>query len=93
MLTFEVTEQDAIRDRGLMASTFIAQPFWIELQRGMYEAVQECMKAMRGAEHASQEIKANLFDRWLLTEKLVARIERIPQAAIEAARETGDNNG
>ena len=89
MLTFEVTELDVVRQRGLQASTFLAQPFWEELRQGMYAMIQERLKALRDARNATVEVKANLVDRWLMTEDLVARIERIPVSAVEAARELG----
>lgn len=90
MLTFVTSEQDQIRERGLQASTFVAQPFWQEIQKALYDMVQEKLKAMEAAKDASDTVKAHLLDRWIIAKELAARIERIPQLAIEAAREIGE---
>jgi hypothetical protein len=92
MLTFVLTEQEQTIERGLQASTFVAQPFWQEMQKYFVDAVQERLKAMEDGKYASPEVKADLIRRWIITKEIVARIERIPQAAIEAARELGEGN-
>lgn len=90
MLTFALNEEEQIRERGLSASTFVAQPFWLEMQRYLYEQVQSKLQALADAEHASNEIRLRMLEQWRTTKELVARIERFPQLAIEAARETGE---
>ena len=90
MLTIEFSEQDQVRQKGLHASTFVAQPFWQEIQIALHDMVQERLNAMEQAKDASDLIKARLLDRWTWTKEIAARIERIPQAAIEAARELGE---
>lgn len=90
MLTYEFTEQELIRQRGLQASTFVSQPFWIELIAGLRAIVQEKQKALEESRFANPQIKAAMVDHLIIAKELVARIERIPQAAIEAARELGE---
>lgn len=90
MLQFIETEQDAIREKGLQASTFVAQPFWQDIQKFFHECIHERLKAMEESRFASNDVKARLVDQLLWTKEIVARIERIPQAAIEAARELGE---
>jgi len=90
VLVFPITEEDRTRHRGLSASTFVAQPFWIEMQRYMYEAVDERLRAIQESFHAADDVKASLVDRYILTKELVSRIERFPQAAIDAVRESGE---
>ena len=92
MLTYVATVEEQIRERALAASTFVAQPFWQELQKYLHECVAERLRAVEEAKYASDETKARLQDRWTNVKELVARIERFPQAAIEAAREQGEMN-
>lgn len=84
------TELTEIYQRGLAASTLIAQPFWKELEHYMAEQILAAQEAMEKARYADQHTKANLLDRWIITKDLVARIEQFPVAAVEAARELGE---
>lgn len=71
----------------MLASTFVSQQFWVYLQKSMHEMIDERLLACEQAKDAPDAMKARLLDRYTLTKEIVARIERIPQAAIEAARE------
>jgi hypothetical protein len=93
MLTFQYTEDDVIKNRGLQASTLINQPFWKELEIYMAMQIQDALEKLDGAKYADDRVKANLLYRWQVTKDLVARIEQFPVAAIEAARELGEQNG
>ena len=90
MLTIVLPENEQIRQHGLEAATFCAQPFWQEFQKELHQIADECLRAAAGAKDATDSAKARLLDRWIWTKDIVARIERIPQAAIEAARELGE---
>ena len=90
MLSFIENEQDAIRERGLAASTFLSQPFWQELQRYMQTLVNQRLADIEGSGLASDVVKARFVEHYIQTKELVARIERFPLAAIEAARESGE---
>ena len=91
MLELETNEYEIIKHRGLSASTFMAQPFWIEIVAFLDDQIRARLQAMEEAKNASPEIKANMVDRWLITKELVSRIERFPMSAVEAARELGEN--
>jgi hypothetical protein len=93
MLTYQFTEDDVIRNRGLQASTLVNQPFWKELEIYMAVQIQDALEKLDGAKYADDRVKANLLYRWQVTKDLVARIEQFPVAAIEAARELGEQNG
>jgi hypothetical protein len=90
MLIQVPTELQEVYQRGLAASTFVSQPFWKELERYMAESIATALEALEKARNAEPTVKANLVDRWLITKDLVARIEQFPVAAIEAARELGE---
>ena len=84
------TESEQIHMRGLAASTLVSQPFWKELLQMMHETVNSRLLDIEKSTYAPDSAKANLVDRYILTKELVSRIERFPQGAIEAARESGE---
>ena len=90
MLTYVQNEQDVIRERGLSASTFVAQPFWQELRTYMHDIIGQKLADIEGSVCASDVVKARFVEQYIQVKELVARIERFPQAAIEAARESGE---
>lgn len=91
MITAETPKElTEIYQRGLAASTLVSQPFWKELEKYLAEQIVAAMEAMEKARHSDAQVKANLLDRWLITKDLVEKIERFPLAAIEAARDIGE---
>jgi len=92
LLNVAVNELQEVYQKGLAASTLITQPFWKDLQEYMGQQVMDALNALSDAKFADDYTKARRVDKFILIKELVARIEQFPLAAIEAARESGDND-
>lgn len=93
MLEIQIPELDEIYQTGLAASTMVNTPYWRILTEHMNDLIRESLEALDKLQHADDRIRLNALNKYLTTKELVARIERFPLAAIEAARELkGESN-